>query len=303
MQFGLVLPHFRHVASPEFLRRFARRAEELGYDSLWATDHLVIPEAAVPRFGATFYEPLTTLAYVAAETQRIRLGTSALILPYRNPVHQAKVLATLDVLSGGRTVFAVAVGWAKDEMDALGVPFERRGALATEYLRLFRELWRNPRPVFHGRTVHVEGVAFQPQPAQDPLPLWGAGNSASAIRRAARFCQGWHPTRPTPEQVQEGRAYLRHEAARYGRDPDEFVIAARLPLRLLDRPAADAAPLVGTPDQVVESLQRYRAAGVTHVVLDTFYSAPALHDQTPDDVLRTAERFAAEIRPRLADGG
>lgn len=303
MEFGLVLPHFRHVASPEFLRRFAQRAEELGYDSLWATDHIVVPEAAVPRFGATFYEPLTVLGYVAAVTHRIRLGTSALIVPYRNPVHQAKVLATLDVLTGGRTVFAVAVGWAKEEMDALGVPFERRGALTTEYLRLFRELWRTAAPSFHGRTVHVEGVAFEPRPVQDPLPLWGAGNSRAAIRRAARFCRGWHPTRPTPEQVEEGRDYLRHEAIRNGRDPDEFTIAARLPLRLLDRPSADAMPLIGTPDQVVAGIERYRAAGVSHLVLDTFYSAPALHDQTPEDVLRTAERFAAEVRPHVAAGG
>lgn len=299
MEFGLVLPHFRHVASPEFLRQFARHTEELGYASLWATDHVVVPDAAVPRFGATFYDPLTTLGYVAAVTERIRLGTSALIVPYRNPVRQAKELATLDVLSGGRTVFAVAVGWAKDEMDVLGVPFERRGALTNEYLRLFRELWRNPHPVFHGKTVHVAGVAFAPQPVQDPLPLWGAGNSAAAIRRAARFCQGWHPTRPTPEQVREGVQYLRHEAVRYGRDPEEFTIAVRLPLRILDRPVEESMPLIGTPDQVLQGIERYRAAGATHVVLDTFYSAPALHDQSPDEVLRTAERFAAEIRPRV----
>lgn len=298
MQFGLALPNYRHVASPGFLQRFAQRAEALGYDGLWAADHVVVPEDVAQQFGVTFYDPFTTLAYIAALTERIRIGISAVVLPYRNPVHQAKMMATLDVLSGGRTTFAVAVGWSEQEMAVLGVPFARRGALADEYLQLFRELWTNPAPVFQGETVRLQGVVFAPRPVQDPLPLWGAGNSRAAIRRAARFCQGWHPRRRTPDELRDGVQYLRQEAERFERDPNAFDIALRLPLKFVEDRGLGATGLIGTPREIIDTIARYRAAGVTAFVLDTFGS-PDLSDQGPDEIMATIERFASEVRPQL----
>ena len=150
MQFGLSLPHFWQVASPEAIRRVAQRAEQLGYDGIWVSDHIVIPESAVDRFGSMFYEPLTVLGFAAACTSRIRLGTTVLIVPYRNPVVTAKVLSTLDVLSGGRVTAGMGVGWTEDEFKALGVPFQERGALSDEYIAVFKALWTQDKPAFHG---------------------------------------------------------------------------------------------------------------------------------------------------------
>ena len=150
MRFGLSLPHFRQVASPEVIRQVAQRAEHLGYDGIWVSDHIVIPDSAVDRFGSMFYEPLTVLGFAAACTSRVRLGTTVLILPYRNPVVTAKVLATLDVLSGGRVTAGMAVGWTEDEFKALGVPFRERGALSDEYIAAFKALWTQDKPDFSG---------------------------------------------------------------------------------------------------------------------------------------------------------
>ena len=182
MQFGLSLPHFWQVASPEAIRRVAQRAEHLGYDGIWVSDHIVIPESAVDRFGSVFFEPLTVLSFAAACTSTIRLGTTVLIVPYRNPLVTAKILSTLDVLSGGRVIAGLGVGWTEDEFKALGVPFHERGALSDEYIAVFKTLWTQDRPVFHGQYVHFENIAFEPKPVQQPhIPIYGGGASDAAI--------------------------------------------------------------------------------------------------------------------------
>src|SRR3990172_6213918 len=128
MHFGVGLPNFRRLASTEAIGTVAQAAEALGFDSVWVSDHIVVPHSAIPRFGEVFFEPFTTLAYVAGQTRRIRLGTSVIILPYRNPLFMAKALATIDVLSGGRLIVGAAVGWLAEEFEALGVPFQARGS-------------------------------------------------------------------------------------------------------------------------------------------------------------------------------
>src|SRR5919199_3201946 len=185
MRFGLSLPHFQRVASPEAIQRVAQRAEQLGYDGIWVSDHIVIPVSAAERFGSMFYEPLTALGFVAACTSRVRLGTTVIILPYRNPLVTAKVLSTLDVLSGGRITAGMAVGWTEDEFKALGVPFQERGALSDEYIAAFKALWTQDKPAFQGRHVRFDNIAFEPKPVQKPhIPIWVGGNSKRAIRRA-----------------------------------------------------------------------------------------------------------------------
>jgi probable F420-dependent oxidoreductase len=300
MRFGLAAPNFRELATPEFLRRFSQCAEEFGYDSLWVADHLVVPVDVEAQFGSTFYEPFTTLAYLAGMTGRIRLGVSAAVLPYRNPVHQAKIISTLDALSGGRAIIAVAAGWSEAEMRALGAPFHRRGAVTDEYLQVFRELWRNPPPSFDGRTVKVSGVVFEPKPMQDPFPLWGAGNSAAAIRRAARFCQGWHPRRRTVQEVRDGVRLLSTLADAFGRGAERFEVAPRVPLAFDRRPGASGFPITGSADEIAAWIARYEEAGATYLVLDTFGSAE-VGDLTPQQVLDTLQRFAAEVMPRFAE--
>ena len=204
MRFGLSLPHFRQVASPEVIRRVAQRAEHLGYDGIWVSDHIVIPDSAVDRFGSMFYEPLTVLGFAAACTSRVRLGTTVLILPYRNPVVTAKVLATLDVLSGGRVTAGMAVGWTEDEFKALGVPFQERGALSDEYIAAFKALWTQDKPAFRDTTCALNTLPSSRSPCRSRTSRSGLAATASApfaarlpwaiagIRRA----RWWRMSRP-----------------------------------------------------------------------------------------------------------
>ena len=302
MQFGLSLPHFWHVASPEAIRRFAQRAEHLGYDGIWVSDHIVIPASAVERFGSLFYEPLTVLAFAAACTSRIRLGTTVLILPYRNPLVTAKVLSTLDVLSGGRVTAGMAVGWTEDEFKALGVPFQQRGALSDEYIAAFKALWTQDKPAFHGNYVRFDNIAFEPKPVQKPhIPIWIGGNSKRAIRRAVAHGDCWHPTRPLVGDVKAGMAYLREVCAQRGRDPRSLLIAVRQPLKFYTgaEAAARRRPLLGGTQKIIDDLGQYRDAGVQYVVLDTFYSTLELAHETVESILGTIERFAADVMPNL----
>lgn len=302
MQFGLSLPHFRQVASPEAIRRVAQAAERLGYDGIWVSDHIVIPASAVDRFGSVFYEPLTVLGFAAACTSRIRLGTTVIILPYRNPVVTAKVLSTLDVLSGGRVTAGMAVGWTEDEFKALGVPFQERGALSDEYIAAFKALWTQETPTFHGQHVRFENIAFEPKPVQKPhIPIWIGGNSRRAIRRAVALGDGWHPTRPLPEDVKAGVAYLREVCEQRRRDPRSLTIAVREPLKFYDGAEAmvKRRPCLGGTQKIIDDIGRYRDAGVHYLMLDTFYSAPELEHETLESLLATIERFAADVIPKI----
>jgi len=302
MQFGLSLPHFWQVASPEAIRRVAQRAEHLGYDGIWVSDHIVIPDSAVDRFGSVFYEPLTVLAFAAACTSTIRLGTTVLIVPYRNPVVTAKVLSTLDVLSGGRVTAGVGVGWTEDEFKALGVPFKERGALSDEYIAVFKTLWTQDTPAFHGQYVHFDKIAFEPKPVQKPhIPIWIGGNSKRAIRRAVALGDGWHPTRPLVGDVKAGVAYLREVCAQRGRDPRSLMIAVRQPLKFYNGAEASVKrrPLLGSTQKIIDELGQYRDAGVQYVMLDTFYSAAELEHETVESMLETMERVAADVMPKI----
>jgi probable F420-dependent oxidoreductase len=302
MQFGLSLPHFWQVASPEAIRRVSQRAEQLGYVGIWVSDHIVIPESAVDRFGSVFYEPLTVLGFAAACTSTIRLGTTVLIVPYRNPIVTAKVLSTLDVLSGGRVTAGMGVGWTEDEFKALGVPFQERGALSDEYIAVFKALWTQDKPVFHGKYMHFDHIAFEPKPLQTPhIPIWIGGNSKRAIRRAVALGDGWHPTRPLPGEVKTGVAYLREVCSQRERDPSSLTIAVRQPLKFYDAPEASVKrrPLLGSTQKIIDDLGQYRDAGVQYVMLDTFYSTAELAHETVESMIETMEHFAADVIPKL----
>jgi probable F420-dependent oxidoreductase len=302
MEFGLSLPHFRRVASPEAIRGVAQRAEHLGYDGIWVSDHIVIPHSAVDRFGSMFYEPLTVLGFAAACTSMVRLGTTVLILPYRNPLVTAKALATLDVLSGGRVTAGMAVGWTEDEFRALGVSFQERGALSDEYIAAFKVLWTQDKPAFRGKYVRFENIAFEPKPVQKPhIPIWIGGNSKRAIRRAVALGDCWHPTRPLVEDVKVGMAYVREVCAQRGRDPHSLMIAVRQPLKFYDGAEGSVRrrPLLGSTQKIIDDVGHYRDAGVQYLMLDTFYSVPELEDETIAGMFETIERFAAEVMPKI----
>jgi probable F420-dependent oxidoreductase len=189
---GVILPNFGEGSTPESIRRTTEAAEELGFDSVWTTEHMLVGPEAVGRFGRV-YEPLATLAWIAGWTERVRLGTSIVIVPLHHPVHLAKEAATLQELSQGRTVLGVGVGWHRDEFDFMGVPFEGRDSRTDEAIRLIRALWAGERS-FEGRRWSFAGGTFAPLPSPPP-EIWVGGSSSRAVRRAVQVGDVWHPSR------------------------------------------------------------------------------------------------------------
>lgn len=248
----------------------ARLAEELGYGSWWAQDHVVLPTAADPPIDPTtpIVDPLVHLAHVAAVTSRMTLGTAVIILPQRNPVVLAKQAASLDALSGGRFVLGVGAGWLAAEMAAVGVPMAGRGALTDEYLDAMTALWTDPAPEFHGRHVDFAGVDAHPRPAA--LRVVVGGSSAAAYRRAVRRGHGFYGN-GTPQQIAADLDGLRRAA-------DEVERPARL----------GAMELTAMPLEPVDAaaVDRYAELGVDRLVL----RPPSFDD--PDALARFLERNA-----------
>jgi probable F420-dependent oxidoreductase len=193
---GLHAPNGYSGAGRDGAARVAALAERLGYDSLWAADHVVLPspltESSPLDPDAPLLDPLVALAFAAAHTTRIRLATGVVILPQRDPLVLAKQLASVDVLSDGRLIFGLGIGYLEPELRALGVPPTGRGQRAEEYLAAMRALWESPEPAFHGRFVDFAKVDAHPRPPQRPVPVVVGGNSAAAHRRAARLADGWY---------------------------------------------------------------------------------------------------------------
>ncbi len=243
MRIGVTLPNYGPLAGGENLVRLARHAEALGFDSVWVADHLVVPieTASVYPFDARdtptparldglveFYEPLVTLAYLAAATTRVRLGVSVYVLPYRNPVVTAKLVATLDALSGGRVIFGVGVGWLREEFAAVGADARQRGRVTDEYLEVCRRLWRDDVAAFAGDHYRLPAVRTGPKPAQRPWPpIWIGGNSAAARRRAVALGDGLHLIDCRPDEIPAARTALRTALAATGRSPDSCTLSLR----------------------------------------------------------------------------
>ena len=215
-----------------------------------------------------FYEPLTTLAFIAGATTRIRLGVSAYVMPYRPPVVTAKQVASLDALSGGRLLLAVGVGWLREEFEALGVPFERRGRRTEEYLAVCRALWGDDVSSFEGGLVRLPPVRSGPKPVQQPLPVWVAGNSRAARARAVRLGQGWHAIDLSPAELAPLARELRSDLGRAGRAAGDVVVSVRKGILPLARPPDPPHPLYGTADSIRADAAAYAAAGCDYLVLN-----------------------------------
>ena len=206
-------------ATTEGILESACLAEELGFDAVLVNDHIIVDSTpgVVESWGNT-YDPLMVLSYIAARTTRIRLGVSVLIMPYRNPIATAKMLATLDQLSGGRAIAGVGVGWNEAEFNALGVDFHERGARTTEYLRLWQACWAPGTTTFRGRFFDFEDMHINPKPVQQPhLPIWTGGSSRPALRRAAEFAQVWQPTATPLADLINNQTYLQEACSKIGR--------------------------------------------------------------------------------------
>jgi probable F420-dependent oxidoreductase len=332
MQFGINIGEQRQSpagnirASVARLFDTARRAERLGFDTVWVRDHLVFPEhvdytrssypgtdsghlpAEVLDPHMNLMDPLMQLAALAGITTRVKLGTKVLVLPLRHPLLTAKMLATLDALSGGRVIAGVGVGWLREEMEAFGaVSFEHRGSLGDEYIRIFKEVWTNPHPAFEGRWYRFSGFGFEPRPVQTPhIPIWIGGHSEAALRRVARLGDGWHPTALMPKVYAALTGRLRDLVAARGRSFDAITLAMHMEL-VLDVNARGAemeyvthpdVPVVciGNPRQVVTAFRQYQQLGVDHISMDI-----TLKDLrgTPEGRARAMELVATEIMPEF----
>ena len=195
----MILPNYGEDASPDAIRRTAELAEELGFDSVWATEHIIVGPEAIDPYGRV-YDPLVTLGWIAGWTERIGLGTSIVLVPLHNPMHLAKEVATLQELSGGRFRLGVGVGWHRDEFEFMGVPFEHRGRRANEAIRLMRALWSGASD-FEGELWSFHDATAEPHPSPQP-EIWVGGSSRQAIRRARKLGDVWHPSRGSdPEHM------------------------------------------------------------------------------------------------------
>jgi probable F420-dependent oxidoreductase len=292
MKLGFQLPQYGTFAGPAVIRRMALAIEERGFDSVWCGDHLVIPRPYEDRFSRVFYEVFTTLAFTAGFTERVRLGMSVLLLPYRPAATLAKTIASLDALSGGRTIVGVAPGWMEEEFAALGVPFAGRGRRFDATLAAMRRWWTED---------DVEGAVCEPRPVQRPHPpLWIGGNGPRSRRRAAH-ADGWHPITSvrvgiTLAELVAGIVQVHALAERAGRDPTAISMSLRAPLSFEERSRDEALTFMAPVESVRARLEACRDAGVEHVVFDLFYSVPGgVLQGDVDGFLRTIDRFASAI--------
>ncbi|MEV8098951.1 LLM class flavin-dependent oxidoreductase [Kitasatospora sp. NPDC085879] len=266
MQLGVNVPNFGPGTDPGVLREWARVVEGLGFDLLMVSDHVTVTPDVAERYPEPFFEPFTTLSWLAGVTVRLRLGTTVLVLPYRHPLLVARMAANLDMLSGGRLVLGVGVGWARREFDALGVPFAARGRLTDEYLAVLREVW--------------------PAGAAGGVPVWVGGNSEAAVRRAVRFGDAWHPLRV-------GLPRLRAVAAEHSLPGLAPRIALRLTSERVDDPERPAG--VGSIEQVLDDLDALRRLGAEAVLLDPYHGDPE-ETRRPQEAWRALSAVAEHRR-------
>jgi probable F420-dependent oxidoreductase len=221
MKFGLFSINSHACATAEAVSRVARAAEVAGFESVWAGEHVVLPDPQVPPSpmapGDPILDPIVALTYCAAVTSRVRLGTGIIILPQRNPLVLAKQLASLDVLSGGRLTVGIGVGYLEPEFRALGAPYEQRGAVTDDYLAAMRAIWTQPKPSHEGRFASFSDVQAHPQPAQRPLPIVVGGRSPAAFRRAVLQGNGWYGFALDVAKTKEAIEGLREAATRVDR--------------------------------------------------------------------------------------
>src|SRR2546425_2697800 len=210
MKLGICVPHYGRPIEVDRMLSVVRHAEEAGLDSVWVTDHVIVPRDVDVIYREHMLDPLAVLPWLAAATERVALGTSVVILPYRSPIPVAKLLASVDVLSGGRLIVGAAIGWMEGEFEALGVPFKERVSRSEEALTLFRALWTQAHPEIETKRHRLHDVSFSPLPLQKPRPpLYVGGNSEGALRRVARFADGWHATATNRDAFQPSADTLR----------------------------------------------------------------------------------------------
>ena len=305
MQYGVILPNVGPMARIDVLAQIAGEVEALGYRGIFLSDHIAIPvdlRSAYPyrsdgRFPLNsedlILEPVTTLSYLAAVTDSVHLGFSVLVLPYRHPVLNAKMLATLDVISAGRLIVGAGVGWMAEEFAALNADFDARGGVTDEHIAVLRALWSQPGPDISGPHYDVSGVGISPRPVQKPHPpIWTGGISPPALRRAANLGDGWHGVRQSPADVARVISGISELRSQSDLTMEGYEISLRAGLDITDQPFCGdgRTPLRGSPDQIWADLSDYADAGLTYLVLEP-------RAESPERFLQQLERFSQLPKP------
>ena len=291
MEYGFYLPSGGPAAQPDALASIAKQGDKLGFFCMVMPDHVVQPRSVESQYPYSLtgdlhkahdaaveerLEQVTTLAFLAGVTEHIKLVTSVMIIPYRNPILTAKMLSTLDMLSKGRLILGAGVGWMEEEFELLNAePFAERGAVTNEYLKAFIELWTSDNPTFEGKYVNFSDITFLPKPMQKPYPpIWIGGGSRPAIRRAAQIGDCWHPVGAIPaaplepEELSEKLVLLRQDAEKVGRDPATIQVSVKAPLYDSNDTSGPRRRFTGSPDEVRQDVQTYSDIGVTHLIFD-----------------------------------
>jgi len=293
MKYGAFLPHIGPLARGDVrtnIRMTAQTAEALGFDSVWAADHIVIPQQINSRYPYTatgafpmdpkepLLEPLSVLSFVAACTTKVRLGTAVLVLPHRNAVVTAKTVATLDVLSGGRVILGVGVGWMEEEFNAVNASFAHRGPVSDEAVAVMKELWTSEHPSFSGKFHRFPEVACEPRPVQKPHPpIWIGGHTGPALRRIVEYGDGWAAVVFSPQEFAERLDKLKEKAAKAGRDLAKVTLCV--------------SPRGRRPEAMLEDIPRYQELGATYLYLAFFNFA-----RSYEEMAKMMEQFARDVK-------
>lgn len=317
MKFGVFLPVSGKVVAGtgEVLAEAGQEAESLGYDSVWAAERVVQPWEMKTKYpykeddqwakfvppDTPFLEPMTALTYLSAFTKKVELGVSVAVLPYRTPLHWARIFTSIDNLSKGRFILGAGVGWMVEEFNSLGVDFHKRGAMGNEFLDILNKLWATQKPEYHGKHYNFDPVAVSPPPVRKPRFLvWTGGESPAAQKRAAKYADAWFSyfVKISAESLGAKYKEVQELSKTIGRDPSlgPVGLSCCRPIDLTDKPV-DQNPedLVGTPDQLIAALKKFQAIGVEHIALQFIVG------KYPER-RKKIERFAKEVMPALKQG-
>ena len=305
MRVGISIPNMGPLTSPEILLEIAERAEQYHFSDLWVGDHIIFPAqirsrypypggfSSLPTHG--ILEPLVAMSYLGGITKDVRLGVSVLIVPYRNPVVTAKMIATLDVLTGGRVILGAGVGWMAEEFQSVGADYEHRGAVTDEYIRVYQNLCTAEEATFSGKYYRYENLRMAPKPVQKPYPpVWIGGTSMASIRRAANVGDGWQRISITPDEVKSKGQILRGELLEKGRNPESFVVCPRLLYSIQDDPPvpSNVPTIHGTSEDVLGMMRRYEEAGADHILMSP-------QGPTREKTVEYVDRLGEDVLGRL----
>lgn len=312
MKFGIMVtnavnPAVTPASQADYVTRLSVAAEEAGFDSIWVADRTVFPVDIAERYPEMFgphhsepesqklLEAMTTLSFVAGITTKVRLGFSVLVLPFRHPILNAKMVTSLDALSRGRAILGVGIGWMKEEFEGMGASYADRAAVTDEHVEMFKVLCTQETPEYRGKHFSISGKTFFPRPVQQPhVPIWVGGKTDAALRRAARLGDCWNGIFLTPDELAEKRETLKRLYEENGRDPASVETALTSNLNMYERKTSggERVLLTGSPTEITDDLRRYVDAGLDHVLL-------SVSARSTDATIDCVRRLADEVVPRV----